>query len=331
MRINTKFGFIVILFLLLAFPIETYGESEKPEDISEELHLLIQGEKGDTLSKNDVENVVKKWDENTLTKQELSEQIIEMKDDRIKLLEGNITWILAIASILLVLFGAAFTTISFLWRNSIIKEFDQRIGEINTVSNNVDNDRKIVEREAVKISDTLQELKQVKRDLDENQRLLLDSRKIFNEEKENIESYWMYSKFMDHRIECIEAIKKYNFLKIEAKNICDSILDYIEGNKIINEPHVLQRISKKNLMYDEGDKVSDIFRHYYNGLKEEEDNIIGGAQEDLSWEDYIIATEHGEEEIHSLLIDDFNDWKDYLNSLKVILDCIEVEISLNSK
>lgn len=319
---------MVILFLLLAFPIETYGESEKTEDISEELRSLIKEGKGDTLRKNDVESIVEKWDNNTLTKQELSDQIIEMKDDRIKLLEGNITWILAIASILLVLFGAVFTIISFVWRNNIKKEFDQRIGEINRVGSNVDNDRKIVEREAVKISDTLQEIKQVKRDLEENQRLLLDSRKLFNEEKDNIESFRMYMKFMNHRIERIETVKKYNFLKIEAKNICDSILDYIEGNKIINETHVLLRISKR--VKHEGDKVSDIFRYYYNCLKEEEENIIQGAPEDLSWKDYLISTNHGKEEIHSKIIDDFNDWKNYLDKLKVILDCIEDEISLNS-
>lgn len=137
-------------------------------------------------------------------------------------------------------------------------------------------------------------------------------------------------KFIDSRLEEIEAVKKYNILKIEAKNICDLIIDYIEGNKIINEPHVLLRISKK-LMYDENDKVLDIFKYYYDNLLEEENDIVEEAKKDLSYEDYLIFSDHGKEDLHSDLIDGIEEWKSYLDDLKVILECIEVEIELNSQ
>ncbi|MFH0068886.1 hypothetical protein [Peribacillus sp. NPDC056705] len=72
-------------------------------------------------------------------------------------------------------------------------------------------------------------------------------------------------------------------------------------------------------MHNKGDKVSDTFGYYYDSLLEEEDNIIEGAQNDLSWEDYLISSDNGKEDIQSDLIDDFKGWKSYPNDLKVIL------------
>lgn len=327
-----KLALVFVLFFLI--PNVSYGETEVPKDLTEELRLLMSKGNSENVSKNDVERILEKFEEQGLTREELSQQILEMKEDKIKLLEGNITWILGIAALLLVLFGTVFTIISFVWKSGIKREFDTKISDIQTIGTQVEKDRKKVENDAFKIEENRQELKQLKRDFEENIILLKESKNKFEEKVNELNEMQIFYDFIEYKISEIEAVTTYNLLRMESIRICNRIRLYIEGElEIVNEQHVLIRFYKKVKPYVTADNetIADIFHYYEERLQNHEDDISKKILKELDFKKYIILTDGGETEVESDLIASIEEWKGYLNVIRLILTSIEVEKNLNSK
>lgn len=283
------------------------------------------------VTATDVETLIEeKLNEEALTKEELTKAVLEMKDEKIENLEGNLSNILDTAGLTLAFITLFLTLVTGISGWLVKKSIDEKLTlieekekAINKIHNDIKINSEIIEQYYKQTKEFIDEIDRIKKNLNKNERSL-DKRES---DLENLREY----------IGAIEDIANSSILVNQFLKEKSKALDIIDETKaLLQEPlkyqeYVMLQLSQKLGMNNELNNLESItthLKHLVGNLTEEEDNLWKAIQGTKANELYFNHDENSTtlyEEIKSIL----NDWNGPLDDILIIKNIWEKEAALN--
>lgn len=313
---------IVAFCILLSFlPAGSIAKAEPEPDLVTDIQLQSSLEqlKADMVTKEDLKDIVGQQGK-SLTKEELTQQLIDTQKSRIQLLEGNFNALLSLLAVIIAvitLFGGIFVWISRKTFSSKVDEVEKRLDEMKRLK-----DETVTKLEAVReLSSNLNVAIREAQDLQISSN---QSKILFEKETERINQLGKYVSFLELRISRPEIIRTFENKRSESIKIL-SELEYWLAGTLPNYGFALTRVTEVTNM-GEDETIQEIIDHYKEGLDEYETDFWEETTIPLEWEDY---EDKNNREFIDPLEEVLNDWIGEYDNIKKIHGIISSQITLN--
>lgn len=285
------------------------------------------------LSITDVENLIDKKisNEKPLTNEELNKVILELKDEKIANLEGNISKIINTAALFV---GAVALVLALItgivgWVLNI--SINKKLTKVSEVEASIKDLKTQIETRKGDIDETYKKINKYAEDLVESNKKLAKSSSLLEQSSDRIAGLVDYMNTIEDVTDSSVLIHKFLVSHNHA-------LAIIHGTrKILKKPqkypdYVLMKIIEKHGLSNEFDD--------YEGLIEYIEYLITclNREENIFWEKVLNIKKIGKEfdptdEDTMLIYEDlystYLDWKGYLESIEAIKDFWESQLALN--
>ncbi|MDH6373750.1 hypothetical protein M2444_005593 [Paenibacillus sp. PastF-3] len=261
----------------------------------------------------------------TLTKEEITQQLIDTQKSRIAILEGNINALLSLLAVIvagLTLFGGIFVWISKKTFSSKVEEVELRLNQMKQLHN-----------ESITKIETVRELNSnlnvAIREAQDLHITLSKSKRAFDEEAEGIKQLRNYVGFLELKASRPEIIRIFENNVNQSNKFIFELVYWLEGTVPLARSVLLKATSVLGENLTKADeKIQDKLSFYEKSLKENEDKFWEHAANPLNWEDYEeIDIDDFEDPLNGIL----NDWEEYNKVIKKLHDIIKAEIKMNHK
>lgn len=289
---------------------------------NDQLQSSLEKLKVDMATKEELQTMVQQPG-NTLTKEEITQQLIDTQKTRIAILEGNINALLSLLAVIvavLTLFGGIFVYVSKKTFSSKVEEVEIRINEM-----------KRLHIEALTKIDTVRELNSnlnvAIREAQDLHISLNKSKSAFDNEAEEINQLWNYVRFIELKASRPEIVRKFDNKVSQSNRLISELENWLEGT-LPNYRFALIKVSEvfgKNVIKDEAvETILDKLSYYKESLKKNENDFWKQAAVSLEWEDY-------EEKGNFIdpLDDSFIDWESTYEDINKVHGIIAAQIKMN--
>ncbi|OBY77991.1 hypothetical protein BBG47_18790 [Paenibacillus sp. KS1] len=261
----------------------------------------------------------------TLTKEEITQQLIDTQKSRIAILEGNINALLSLLAVIiavLTLFCGIFVWVSRRAFSSKVEEVEKRHDEMKQLKN-----------EAITKMETVRELSSYLnvsiREAQDLQISLNKSKSAFYEEIERINQLGQYVNFLELKVTRSEIIRTFvNEVNQSIKLISD--LDYWLEGTLPNYGHALIKVTEvfgENVIKEGSDEtIQEKLSYCLKSLKEIEDSFWKHAEISLEWEEY---ADKDTDDFIDPLNDTFEEWESTYKDITKVHGIISAQISMN--
>lgn len=284
--------FIIILFFLNGFQINAV---EKPNS---------------NIKSVDVNENNTASDE-SFSKDEIYKMLIESKEEKIDLLQGNISNVISFFSVIIAIIALLATVFGFVLNN----RFTKRYQEVNDIKKEIETDKDQIKKQINDINQLESHLKDIKEELNKEQKKLKEKQSEFTSYLDWIEStsiFLNYLEIKDYRELCFI---KFLYLKPFAVNKMKEIESLFKENPILMQKMAGSESATEETLYDE-------YKYLEKNLLEEETNLVNHINSDVTFEN-VVEAEEGQklrisysEEAES----SFEDWYSYYEDLLLLYD-----------
>ncbi|MGG3805337.1 hypothetical protein [Metabacillus fastidiosus] len=323
-KLKLRILIFCILFSTIPVGINVNAEAEPKFVTNEELQSSLDKLKLDMATKDELRVMLQQQGDN-LTKEEITQQLIDNQKSRIEILEGNISSLLSLLAIIvavLTLFGGIFVWISR-------RAFSSKVGEVETKL----NEMKQLKNEAITKMETVRELNVnlnlAIREAQDLQINLNKSRSAFEEETERINQLGKYIEFLELKVSRPEHIRTFDNNVNQSKSLISKLEYWLEGT-LPNYEYALLKVTEvlgQNVIKEGPDEtIQDKLSYYTESLKEKESSFREEAERPLKWEDYV---DKDREDFIDPLNDIIIDWEKSYDYIKEVHGIISAQISMN--
>ncbi|MDH6674926.1 hypothetical protein M2277_005625 [Paenibacillus sp. LBL] len=316
---------IVAFCLLLSFlPTRSIAKAEPEPDLVTDIQLQSSLEqlKADMVTKEGLKEIVEQQGK-SLTKEELTQQLIDTQKSRIQLLEGNFNALLSFLAVIIAvitLFGGIFVWISRKTFSSKVDEVENRLDEMKKLKNET-----VTKMEAVR--ELSSNLNVAIREAQDLQISLNKSKILFEQETERINLLGKYVEFLELKIARPELIRTFEENRNESKRLI-SELEYWLAGTLPNYGFALTKVTEvlgENVI-KEDETIQDKLSHYKEVLEEYEATFWKVAATPLEWENY---EDEDIKDYSDPLQEKSNNWKSVYENIKKVHGIIGGQISMN--
>jgi uncharacterized membrane protein len=274
-------------------------------DIAYGAQLKTNTETQKYVTKDELDKLLEEFEEkNGPTKQEMQQLLIEIQKDKIGLLQGNISSILALIGVIIAvitLLAGAFGV----WLNDRFTKRYQEIttmkGEIEEKKKQIDNVKSEVIQKEIEIMDIVENLKML---ISEQEKSLQNLKDKLEMNKDIVD----YLKYVELLVEREKVIREFKELKEKVKDAITNILDYKSKGLILPE-HLSDPTELDYLL---------------NCLEKEEENFIEESNKEIDYQYFLTyILDDNDNEVENSLKNIYSDYEGYYNSLKRILELVK--------
>jgi len=267
-----------------------------------------------------------------LTKEELTEIILKLKDEKIKNLEGNISTLIGSAATFVGIIALVLTIISLLigWGvNYFIGEKLKRIEEIKTSINDIKQniETKVKEAESYyeEIKDFKYNIKNIKKDIDSYSTSVNEMNKRFDDTMKYIGG-------MEDIINSTALVLKFIKNKKYAQNLISETKDILDEPQP-NPDFVIIRLKRKLGVKEEINDVEDVKKYLdeeVRWLKETENDIWELVTLLKSVEKHYADNHDDSYTLYDEFQNEYEGWKSILDRIEVIRDVFSANLEMNN-
>ncbi|NRG47942.1 hypothetical protein HRF87_24790 [Bacillus sp. CRN 9] len=308
--------FTTVILLLLIPTSSTNAQSNQSQVDISELETIIEE---------------KLNDRDPLTREELMKTVLEMKNEKISNLEGNLSKVIntvgivvAVASLFLALFTGIVGWVMKKNLDEKLNKIEEKEININNTYNDIKTKSESIEEYYKKMKEFIHELERTNKKLETNERLLEKREKEFDGLREYVGA--------------IESIANSSILFNQFLGEKEKATDIIEETRELlqtpqkHQEFVMLKLSNKLGMNEELndlDSIKNHLKYLERELKREEDNILKNINIANNAEELFINHDDNTMEINEELESFINDWKGYLNEILIIKQHWEKNLKLN--
>ncbi|WP_373233163.1 hypothetical protein [Cohnella sp.] len=312
-----------ILFNILHAGLYANAATEPNYVTNDQLQSSLEKVKMDMATKEELQAMVQQQG-HTLTKEEITQQLIDTQKSRIAMLEGNINALLSLLAVIvavLTLFGGIFVWVSRRAFSSKLEEVEKRLDEMKQLKN-----------EAITKMETVRELSSnlnvAIREAQDLQISLNKSKTAFDEETERIDQLGKYVNFLELKASRSEIIRTFENDVNQSIRLISDLEYWLEGT-LPNYGYALVKVTEvfgENVTKEGSDEtIQEKLSYNTKSLKEIEDSFWKQAARRLEWEDY---ADKDTDEFIDPLNDSFEEWKSTYKDIKKVHGIIGAQISM---
>ncbi|MGD6831856.1 hypothetical protein ACQCT5_06810 [Sutcliffiella halmapala] len=322
--LNLKILVFCILFGIIPAGLNVKAATEPNFVTNDQLQSSLEKLKMDMVTKDELQVMVQQQG-NTLTKEEIIQQLIDTQKSRIAMLEGNISALLSLLAVIvavLTLFGGIFVWVSRRAFSSKVEEVEKRLDEMKQLKN-----------EAITKMETVRELSSnlnvAIREVQDLQISLNKSKSAFDEETERINLLGKYVEFLELKVSRSEIFRTFENDVNQSTRLISELEYWLEGT-LPNYGHALVKVTEvlgKNVTKEGPDEtIQEKLCYYTKSLKEIESSFRKQAVIPLEWVDYV---DKDTEDFTDPLNDTFKEWENSYKYIKKVHGIIGAQISMN--
>ncbi|MEK4159440.1 MULTISPECIES: hypothetical protein [Paenibacillus] len=311
-----------ILISIFSAGLNVNAATESNFVTSDQLQNSLEKLKMDMVTKEDLQTMVQQPGD-TLTKEEITQQLIDTQKTRIAILEGNINALLSLIAVIvagLTLFGGMFVWISKRTFSSKVEEVETKLIEMKQLNN-----------EALTKVETVRELNSnLNMAIREAQDLhveLYNSKRAFDEATEEIDLLRNYVVFLELKASRSEIFRKFENKVNQYNSLIYELENWLVGT-LPNYGDALKKVTKifgENVIKDGSDEtILEKLSYYKESLKENEDDFWKQAAVTLEWIDY-----EEKDNFIDPLNDSFLDWESTYEDIEKVHSIIATQIKMN--
>ncbi|MDC0764191.1 hypothetical protein POF51_26070 [Brevibacillus sp. AG] len=327
MRTTLKLKIMILCIVVYIFPacMNANAATEPTFITDDQLQRSLEKLKMDLATKEELQTLVQQQGR-TLTKEEITQQLIDTQKTRIAMLEGNINALLSLLAVIvavLTLFGGIFVYVSRIAFSSKVEEVEKRLDEMKQLKN-----------EAITKMETVKELSSnlnvVIREVQDLQISLNKSEIAFEKGTERMNQLGKYVGFVELTVSRLEILRTFENHVNESKRLhseleswlADTLLDYDVALENVTE------ILGANVIDNGPDEtIQDKLSYTSNSLKEMENAFWEQAKRPLNWVNYADLTL---DDFTDPLADILEEWESYFEDLKKVHWIIKAQLAINT-
>lgn len=298
-----------LILILLPYPYKAFAQG-------------IQN--NNTFSKEDVEKLIeeKLSEDKPLTNDELNKMIIDLKDEKIENLEGNISKVIDVGAWFIGAIALFVTAVTGLIGFSLNRTFNKKINKAESLYREITTVYEDINKKAKEITDLHNDVKSISPTLRNAQSQLKSSTEEIKQASIRLESLGSYVNFVEDL-----ALSSLYLHEIKSR-VMNETPEYINmARTILNTPQedeelVISTLNHKNLtdiFYSQLDVIK-YFEQQVNEMKLEEEKIM--VRLETKYIDDIRLDVITNEEDVNLLLEDLEDivydWQYILNKIKLM-------------
>lgn len=297
------------------------------------LGLIIQPEVDAQINIKDVVNIeeVKKLidekigEEKPLSEEELTKALLEMKDEKIENLEGNLSKVIDTAALYVGGIAVALAIIGWIFKKSI----DEKLTKIEEKETNIKDIEQRLNSKFEEMNGFYQKMKDFADDVDQTNEKLKDSQELINEIRDELGK-------IDGKVETIEDIINStvlvnNFIvnKVKATTITSHTKELFNRSPDYTLAEILKISDSLGMLseIDSLEKLEEYFNHRPSGLIKEEEKL---------WEKYfhenLVAKEYEIRDEDTMTLSEeieanYADWNYYLADIIKIHEFLSTKVN----
>ncbi|WHY86061.1 hypothetical protein QNH39_26395 [Neobacillus novalis] len=274
-----------------------------------------------------VNELIKKNSKENLTNAELNDIITQLKNDRIGLLEGNISSLLGLMAVLF----AAVAVIAILIGWYLRRRFDDQLNKVESIKDEIKNEKDEIKRITSESDDLASQIRQTKAFLKEKENDILGIKQLFKVKMEDIDQIRPYMQYLEYMIQNHKVILDY----IVERNQLEKLMSKLEGFKqtpYINHSRVILKVGQElGVFIDPNETIEDKINYLFKSANESEKDLIEEIKKfNLKFVDfYDSLVSDGVSEPHSDIDAFYHDWKHNIDSLTIILNWLNAVSIMN--
>ncbi|OXT15841.1 hypothetical protein B9K06_18840 [Bacillus sp. OG2] len=327
MKKKLKLRILIFFVLFITFPMgNNINAAVEPKFVTnEELQSSLDKLQLEMATKDELQAIVQQQGGN-LTKEEITQQLIDNQKSRISILEGNISSLLSLLAVIvagLTLFGGIFVWVSRSAFSSKVEEVEKKLDEMIQLKNETITMMEKVRELNINLNSAVREAQDLQINLNK-------SRSAFEKETERISQLGNYTEFLELKITRTELIRTFDFNVNQSKSLISELENWLEGT-LPNYDYALSKITEvlgQNVTKTGPDEtIQEKLSYYTKSLREEESFFRKQAELPLQWEDYM---DMDREDFIDPLANPYGEWANYYNYIKKVHGIIGAQISMNS-
>ncbi|NUU59158.1 hypothetical protein [Paenibacillus agri] len=265
-----------------------------------------------------------------LTEDELTKIVLEMKNEKIANLEGNLSAIIDTSALFVGLIALALATVTGLIGWYIKKGIDEKLNKIEGIERDISKINANIQSKSNEIEEQYKEVKRFKDDLDKFHQKLDSFSSKLKEHKNNFDELCDLNEIMQNVTDSIILIFRYLNNTKDAEQIIS------ETSQIIKMPqkglkYVLYKLGLKLGM--EFNNIEDVVAHLKylsENLKKEESNLWDIMNNFEGVMNIKLLTDAETMTFYEEIETNYEDWNSHLNEIKTIKDIWIANLKMNS-
>ncbi|MFD1385579.1 hypothetical protein ACFQ4Z_02110 [Oceanobacillus oncorhynchi subsp. oncorhynchi] len=265
----------------------------------------------------------------SLSSTELINQLLEMKDDRIGLLEGNISSLLSLLAVIFTVIAVIAIFIGWYLR----KRFDDQLGVVENIREEVRNEKNEIKTITRKSENLAFQISQTHKFLSETEHEVSNMKQLFIVKTEDIDQLKVYLQYLEYLNSNHKIVLDY-FVERDQFNIMMDELEGYKQSEFIHHSRVVLKVKEELGIYNNNEEtVVDKINYLYSAVQEEEKKLqVEIKKFKFEYEEFYDSFLYeGTSEPHSDLIAKYIDWKYTLEQLEIILNWIKAVSTMNSQ
>ncbi|MEC3543912.1 hypothetical protein P9135_28995, partial [Bacillus thuringiensis] len=274
--------FVVCVLLLSFFKVvlPAYAEEGNVPDKGNASPIQEEIKKEEIVNKDEV-----------LNKDEVYKMLLDSKSEKIGLMQGNISSILAVFGLIIAVLAVVATVFGI----RLNKNFSERYDEIKKIKDEIDTEKGNLDALKSSMLKTNEELNSAKKELEQKDQKLAS----YIEKTDGILVYLDYLDIQDSR-----ALSQMKFIYLNPK--ADLLLSKIED--ILKKAYVEKYINEEESSQDEKKEIEDErsrkeetwnnFEYLKSGLKSEATNMYKFLNSNLKYDDVVDILDDGKERVN---------------------------------
>lgn len=323
MKITLKLLLLSFCILIFTFPSGTSATAQEPNFVTEEqFQNSIEAIQSNMVTKEDLSEFATGPGQ-LLTREEITQVLIDMQKKRIELLEGNFNALLQLLGLIigvLTLFAGIFVWFSRRAFSSKVEEVEKHLAEMKQLKNET-----IVKMEAVRELNS--NLNVALREVHDLQINFNKSKISFDDGTERIKQLAKYVSYLELVASRPEFIRNFEREVTNINGLISEIEYWLRG-ELPNYQHALIRIHSALGHYakHENETIQDKLDYYKDCLQEIENDFWNNSVESFEWTDY---EDKDPDDFIDPLHEFWIEWISYYNRIKEMHGIIEAQISMN--
>lgn len=301
------FIFLILMVLVTNNSVSTVNAQIKVEDgiTTEEVKKLIDVEMG----KN-----------KTLTQEELTNIVLEMKDEKIENLEGNLSKLINTAA----LFVATLTGVLAILGWILKKSIDEKLSTIEGKESNIQSIETRINTKVEEMNEYYKKMKEFANNIDRTNEKLNENNSLLNETKDNIKDLKTYIGTIEDVTNSVVIVNEFLNNKIKFRATIEKIEHLFKSNLeySLEDLILFSETLGMNSEIDSLEKLKDYFDYRLTDLKKEEENLWKRFEKDNENNmNGIVIREYGsrDEDTMSLYDEVDNNYGNWMNCLSEII------------
>lgn len=264
-----------------------------------------------------------------LSNAELINQLLEMKDDRIGLLEGNISSLLGLLAVVF----AVIAVIAIFIGWYLSKRFDDQLKAVENIKEDVRNEKDEIKTISRENENLLIQIRKTHQLLSETEHELSNTKQLFKVKTEDMDRLRVYMQYLEYLNTNHKVVLDYFIERDKFNKVMEELEGYKQSEFIHHSRVVLKVKEELGIYNDNKETVEDKINYLYSVVLEEENQLKAEIKKfKPEYEDFYDSLIYeAVSEPHSDLKAKYGDWEHTIGELKVILNWIKAVSELNAQ